>query len=113
METKGEWMKFTPIEATLNGEKREFITIAGEGGRVNVALIPTNYVGCEANAELIVSAVNACKSISDDPLAVAQEIKEMYEALKKIITAEDEGFECLGYGRSQNARKVLSNIEGK
>ena len=39
----------------------------------------------KANTNLIVSAVNACISINpDNPQAVAESIKDMYEALKEI-----------------------------
>ena len=37
----------------------------------------------------------------------------LYEALKAFIKAEDEGFEILSYGRSQNARKALALAEAK
>ena len=40
----------------------------------------------EANAHLIVNSVNACQEVSpDNPMAVAESIKDMYEALKTFI----------------------------
>jgi len=39
----------------------------------------------KANAHLIVTAVNACIELNpNNPIAVAESIKDMYEALKKI-----------------------------
>lgn len=54
-----------------------------------------NNAETKANAHLIASA------------------PDLYEALGALITAEDEGFEQLGYGRSQNARQAIAKAEGK
>jgi len=50
-----------------------------------------NFIDCgmdfnsEANANLIISAVNACIEINpDNPMAVALSIKDMYEKLKAL-----------------------------
>ena len=67
-----------------------------------------------ANAKLIVTAVNACTKLNpDNPVVAAESISDLYEALKAIIDAENEEFESLGYGRSQDARKALAKAEKK
>jgi hypothetical protein len=44
----------------------------------------------EANAALIVAAVNACFKVSpDDPLAVAEALLEIVTALRDLITLKD------------------------
>ena len=44
------------------------------------------YEESEANANLIVEAVNACASVNpDNPMAVAQSITDLYEALKTLV----------------------------
>lgn len=57
-----------------------------DGGSV---IATVNYIGMEdegkANACLIVSSVNACIKLNpDNPLAVAEGISDLYEALKEI-----------------------------
>ncbi len=43
----------------------------------------------KSNAHLIAGAVNACASVNpDNPMAVAEAIKPMYEALKKAISQD-------------------------
>lgn len=47
-----------------------------------------NRGGKHSNAQLIVSAVNACISVNpENPLAVAESVKDLYEALK--LTFQD------------------------
>jgi len=42
----------------------------------------------EANANLIAAAVNACASVNpDNPMAVAESINDMYEALSELMDA--------------------------
>lgn len=46
----------------------------------------------KANANIIVAAVNACKVINpDNPIAVAESIKDTHETLKAIV---DKRMEC-------------------
>lgn len=67
-----------------------------------------------ANAQLICSAVNACASVNpDNPQAVAESIKDMYEALKILIawakclapndTATQKGIEALSKAGGKHA----------
>ena len=61
--------------------------------------------GCRITSKKHFSSIDYCPLHKSAP--------DLYEALEKIITAEDEGFEVLGYGRSQNARKAIAKAEGK
>jgi len=73
--TKGEW-------EILEGDE-DFIIIDESGN--TLCLVPFYKEG-EANAHLIAAAVNACQSVNqDNPMAVAESIKDMYEALKALI----------------------------
>lgn len=52
---------------------------------------PVSSEEAEANAQLIVTAVNACKAINpENPLAVAEGLGELYEALKYVIRELDK-----------------------
>ncbi len=81
MVTEGKWEK--------EGNR---ITVSGSGV---IAICPSPTTGNGvmefiANTNLIVSCVNACKSVNqDNPQAAAESIKEMYEALKATINAQD------------------------
>lgn len=75
-----------------------------------------------ANAHLIASAVNACASVNpDNPMAVAESIKDMYEALKEIkfggnLNQYNETIESLQYvlkAISEICDKALAKAEGK
>ncbi len=99
MVTEGKWEK--------EGNR---ITVSGSGV-IAICPSPTTSDGIMefiANTKLIVSAVNACKSVNqDNPQAVAESIKEMYEALGTIKrTAESSG--DLYY--LQNALKTIARI---
>ena len=64
-----------------------------------------------ANAHLIVTAVNACISVNpDNPMAVAESIKNMYEALKSLVIwlGSDTNFE-----QAQRAKEALAKAEVK
>jgi len=48
--------------------------------------IPNFQNGTEANANLIAAAVNACQAVNpDNPMAVAEAIKDLYEACKEAL----------------------------
>jgi len=70
-----------------------------------------------ANANLIVSAVNACIKINpDNPQAVAESIKDMYEALLSALgTLVVLGIKDHSWGQEiqDNIHKALSAAEGK
>ena len=62
----------------------------------------------EANAHLIVSAVNACREVNpNNPQAAAEAIKPMYEALKEITT---NTWSALA---REQGRKALAKAESK
>ena len=78
--TKGEWKadKFRQvIRRDYEAMEEKVICFVGLRGHIEDD-------EDEANAHLIVAAVNACQSVnSDNPMAVAMSIKDMYEALRK------------------------------
>lgn len=90
--TKGEWKvakvqyegKFPSIHVYREEAPEPII---GQGtGRVICVVSNTDSPDAEANAYLITAAVNACQSVNlDNPMAVAESVKDMYEALKDII----------------------------
>ena len=60
------------------------------------------------NANLVVSAVNACTSINpNNPQAVAGSIEEMHEVLSELIQAIEDGYECIGSGRQADIERIL------
>ena len=68
MYTKGEWKAF-----------REMVTCGS--GRIADCCYTKAHEEGEANAQLIVEAVNACIKLNpDNPLAVAQSISDLYDA---------------------------------
>ncbi len=102
--TKGKWNK--------EGNK---IKVFGKG-TVAICPSPTNAEGVLefiANAHLIAAAVNACQEVNpDNPMAVAESIKDMYEALKELL-----GVVAL-YGlpseaKIRRAEKVIAKVEEK
>jgi hypothetical protein len=71
--TKGKW-KVNEVRGIRIQTKNKCICLLGDTEEQD-----------EDNANLICSAVNACQEINpDNPMAVAESIKEMYEALKAI-----------------------------
>lgn len=65
----------------------------------------------ETDAELILSAINACFSINpQDPLAVAREIGEAFRIVRVLIESQVTK-ELLDAAR--DGRALLSRIEGK
>ena len=65
-----------------------------------------------ANANLIAAAVNGCISVNpNNPHAVAETIKDMYEALKVALN-ETPGF-MLGEDVKQIMKQALAKAEGR
>ena len=63
----------------------------------------------EANAHLIAAAVNACVKLNpDNPMAVAESIGKLYEALKALFKSD-----VLPIGWKLQVRRVLAKAEGK
>jgi hypothetical protein len=70
------------------------------------------------NADLIVKVVNACQLVNpDNPLAVAESIKDMYEALRRIAFEGDrkdyqyDKHDAIGFVRI--AKDALAKVERK
>ena len=88
--TKRNWKAEDRTTRSELGYKVESIMISANGRTVAEVGCWRDRENPEADARLIASA------------------PDLYEALKALITAEDEGFECLGYGRSQDARQAIA-----
>lgn len=99
--TKGDW-KVTGAVPTLENT----LTIYCEGRRIAIVMTGKDM---EANANLIVAAVNACiKFNPSNPIAVAESIDDMYEALKKIVK---EGTHAMTVAKSPESIKDNYNID--
>jgi len=130
--TKGEWKAgynpgvtgpTTPTLQPFCGKRWPYKTI--NIGTETIAIIPApdidqahkpNLIELQANANLIVSAVNACQSVnSDNPIATAEAIKDMYEALQAIeyIIGVDKSELSNHPVAVQMIREALAKAEGK
>ena len=71
--------------------------------------------GNKADALLIAAAVNACASVNpNNPLAVAESIKDMYAALKDIVADLTDIGDCRVTNHSFNlAAQALAKAEGR
>ena len=97
---KGEWK----VEKRLSSQMPYGI-FQRQGERV----IPVVYIQHKEDANLIVAAVNACQFVNqDNPIAVADSIKDMYEALKLIVLSTP----LLGE-KGEMAAAALNKAEGK
>ena len=68
----------------------------------------------KANATLIVTAVNACKSLNEsDPQAVADKIVQAFEALKNLLDVFPQEYEQQNKEWIRDAKAVLSSVGGK
>ena len=72
-----------------------------------------------ANAHLIAAAVNACASVNpDNPMAVAESIKDMYEALGELLeithdlTLGDGSPDPQVEAANRKGREALAKAEG-
>ncbi len=87
--TNGEWEYSPDSTDYVCREKYEGCfkgVIHGKEDKMALAVIINDCVNGEANAHLIVEAVNACIKLNpDNPLAVAQSITALYEALKSLL----------------------------
>ncbi len=102
--TKGEWT----IEENSYLKTRPYMIKAGSQFIANIDSL--------ANAHLIAAAVNACASVNpDNPMAVAESIKYMYEALKEITELAPRDKLKLPYAIKvvEIADKALLKAEGK
>jgi len=126
--TKGEWKAgynpgvtgpTTPaITPVCGGKDWPYRTV--NIGTETIAICPAqdternhnpNVKEAEANAHLIVTAVNACQSVNrDNPLAVAESIEDLYEALK---VAHRELLHAQWEDGLDQIEQALARVEGK
>lgn len=107
--TKGKW----------KARQTEFGDYEIVSGAVNVAcayltqIEPGTNGNTEANATLIVSAVNACVKVNpDSPIAVAEGIADLYEACKMVM---EDLYTC-GFLRDDTKLSVelaVAKVKGK
>jgi len=113
--TKGEWEVGEPF-----GKGQEYPIYASD--HYELARVFIHNGEQETNARLIAAAVNACALVNpDNPMAVAESIKKMYEALKEstylleLLHAliKDPAFKKLALKeRLDNNHKALAKAEG-
>ncbi len=84
--TKGKWTVWKPIDRVPPvGEGFWGVYIVDERDNQIAKISRQNSAELIPDANLITAAVNACIEINpDNPQAVADSIKEMYEALKEL-----------------------------
>ena len=113
--TRGKW----EIEKRLSSQMPY-----GIFKRQGEKITPIVYIQYKEDAHLISAAVNACQSVNqDNPMAVAESIKDMYEALKQVASIEQTtGKVCSLCGGHLDhkgdclfilAEQVLAKAEGK
>lgn len=82
--TRGEWFWNNPFEDDEREHKFWNLRCRIDNGDKHI-LYTHGSIRTEEDAHLIAAAVNACISVNpDNPMAVAESIKEMYEALEYI-----------------------------
>lgn len=90
--TKGEWYleEETGLILSIPDGAESPTSIASIGGSQE-PLTPKPLSEMLANAHLIAAAVNACVNLNpDNPMAVAESISDMYEALKNLRNIYDD-----------------------
>jgi len=112
--TKGEWIR--GAGGSIEDKDGYPIAIVFPDTRLPSG---DSIVKREANLGLIRTSVNACASINpDNPMAVVESIKDMYEALKELseITHDlglgDGNPDPLIEASNKKARKALAKAEG-
>ena len=66
------------------------------------------------NAYLLAAAVNGCQEVNpENPMAVAESIKEMYEALKGLLEGLDNPMRIPAFELVDKASLALAKAEGK
>ena len=108
--TKGKWTP-TAFSVTVNCKPILELVIGDSNDN-----IPATEL--QNNTEILCSAVNGCISINpENPLAVAESIKDLYEALKAILPSHTGYMESMNW-RVYNEvilqiRQVLAKVEGR
>ena len=121
---KSIWSDHYPVAKVLTGEwgdEYPSIRLVGDSSldlkaEAYMEMIAYGTIAEEtaiANACIIVAAVNACQKVNpDNPLAVAENITEMYEALTEAIGYLRAGPDTLDrYNQINRMRKVLAKVE--
>jgi len=104
--SKGKW-EATGTTIMLNGDYRFPLAHVTDPDKP-MHTTPT----AEANADIIVTAINACQEVNqDNPMAVAESIKDMYEFCRELLMSLDTGYERLGAGREGSLRQVVAKVE--
>lgn len=115
-ETKGKW---TPnafyINAVVQNVQRPIFEMV-IGGRKGEGIPYISITELQENSELVCEAVNQCKSLNkDNPLVVAESIKEMVDCLKTFTS----GYSCFSEysqlspsydGRIEKVFEILNKI---
>ena len=118
--TKGDWKVIFTSEGHGIYSQYEIMGDKHETGTIAIVYDYNNFLSGEdegeANADLIVSAVNACISINpDNPQAVAESIKDMYEALTQLLDRLDYhgAIDAIREeGPIEDAKQALAKAEG-
>ena len=121
MYTKGPWTVEKWIDNSWN-----ILAPNPDAGKPGVCYSGEHFsvvqeMDCLDDANLIVAAVNACAKVnSDNPMAVAESISDMYEALKELVESRDFDLLDRGVGASMPeskrwlaARRALVKAEGR
>lgn len=104
--TKGEWQVVEESQG-INQLPRIDIMAIGEQEKNICQLSVRPPEETLANANLIAASVNSCISVNpDNPQAVAESIKDMYEALQTVTEYKDE----LNYGNPTALTLVLKKV---
>lgn len=109
--TKGKWDVYQDNMAQIT-------SVVSEDGvgffHKTIATMNRQENNYESTAKLITTAVNACISVNpENPLAVAESIKDMYEALKdmhKALTVSDIPLVSI-MQKYKQLRTVLTKLE--
>jgi len=97
--SKGKW-EATGTTIMLNGDYRFPLAHVTDPDKP-MHTTPT----AEANANIIVTAINACQEVNpDNPMAVAESIKDMYEAFRQLKNYPAESVK-------QIANEILAKVE--
>ncbi len=110
-----KWASHSDIHISVKDEYGNYQFVANCGNPQTKSL-PHNP-NAEGNANLIVSAVNACIKINSiNPLAVAKSIEDMHEALTDLVHKFRTAGEIMGFTEAhlltelEKGEKVLAKI---
>jgi hypothetical protein len=117
--SKGKWEQTGTLIVTFGQDGAVICKMAEPYPESGLAEFKPLQIGSKgwnlqmANTHLIIESVNACTSVNpDNPLAVAQSVKAMYEALKAIKDL------CNGYTELpkdlilESVSRIIAKAEG-